>query len=53
MMGFQTKTLPLKTVPTQEALAVAYAAFRIRNGYLKQTRRYSEEKPTEHSNKDM
>ena len=53
MMSFQTKTLPLKTVPTQEALAVAYAAFRIRNGYLKQTRRYSEEKPTEHSNKDM
>lgn len=54
MMTFQTKDrVPLKTVPTQEALAVAFAAYRIRKGYQKDTRRYSEEKPTEHSNKEM
>ena len=54
MMAFQTKDrVPLKTVPTQEALAVAFAAYRIRKGYQKDTRRYSEEKPTEHSNKEM
>jgi len=53
MTHFKTKALPLKTVPTQEALAVAYAAYRIRKGYLKETRRYSEDKPTEHSNKEM
>src|SRR6056300_1217454 len=53
-MAFQTKDrVPLKTVPTQEALAVAFAAYRIRKGYQKDTRRYSEEKPTEHSNKEM
>lgn len=54
MMTLKTQTvLPLKTVSTQEALAVAYAAYRIRNGYQKQTQRFSEEKPTEHSNKEM
>ena len=54
MMAFQTKdTVPLKTVPTQEALAVACAAYRIRKGYQKHTQRYSEDKATEHSNKEM
>jgi hypothetical protein len=54
MMTFTSKdTLPLKTVPTQEALAVACAAHRIRNGYQKHTQRYSEDKATEHSNKEM
>ena len=46
MMTFTSKDkLPLKTVPTQEALAVACAAHRIRNGYQKHTQRYSEIKP--------
>ena len=47
MMAFQTKDkVPLKTVPTQEALAVACAAYRIRKGYKKETQRFSEDKPT-------
>ena len=54
MMAFQTKDkVPLKTVPTQEALAVACAAYRIRKGYQKNTQRFSEDKPTQHSNKEM
>jgi len=54
MMAFQTKDkVPLKTVPTQEALAVACAAYRIRKGYKKETQRFSEDKPTQHSNKEM
>ncbi len=42
-----------KTFPLQDALAISFAAFRIRKGYVKETKRYSEDKPTEHSNKDM
>lgn len=46
--------LPLRTVSTQDALAVSVAAHRIRNGYQKHTQRYSTEgKVTEHSNKEM
>lgn len=52
-MAFQTKVLPLKTVETNEALAVAFAAYRIRKGYQKHTQRFSEDKATEHSNKEM
>lgn len=52
-MAFKTKALPLKTVSTQDALAVACAAYRIRNGYQKHTQRFSEDKPTEHANKEM
>jgi hypothetical protein len=47
------KPLPLKVVNTAEALAVACAAHRIRKGYQKHTQRFSEAKPTEHSNKEM
>jgi len=47
------KPLPLKTVAISDALAVACAAHRIRGGYQKHTRRFSENKPTEHSNKEM
>jgi len=43
----------VKAISTQEALAYAFAAFRIRKGYQKHTQRYSEDKPTEHSNKEM
>jgi len=42
-----------KSFPLQDALAISFAAFRLRGGYVKDTRRYSEDKPTEHSNKDM
>ena len=54
MMSFQTKDkVPLKTVPTQEALAMAVAAFRINEGYVKDTRRFSEDNPTIFSNKEI
>ena len=52
--GFLSKdTLPLKTVPTQEALAMAVAAQRINKGYVKDTRRFSEDNPTIFSNKEI
>ena len=54
MMALQTKTLPLKKVSTVDALAVAYAAYRINNEqYLKDTRRYSEDNPTVFDNKSL
>ena len=46
--------VPLKTVSTQEALAVACAAQRINGGYIKDTRRFSEpENKTQFSNKEI
>lgn len=41
-------------IPNQEMLALAYAAYRV-NGYqyIKETRRFSEEKPTQFANKDL
>ena len=45
--------VPLKTVNTQEALAMAVAAQRINNGYVKDTRRFSEGTPTIFSNKEI
>ena len=42
-----------KSYPLQDALAMSFAAHRLRGDYVKETRRYSEDKPTEHSNKDM
>ena len=49
------KVVPLKTVPLTEALAVAYAAYRINsNAYLKHTQRFSEqENKTKFANKDL
>jgi hypothetical protein len=48
-----TKPLPPKTVSLIEALAVAYAAYRINNKtYIKDIRRF-EEKPTQFPNKDL
>ena len=48
------RTVPLKTVPLTEALAVAYAAYRINgNTYSKDTRRFSEETPTQFDNKSL
>jgi hypothetical protein len=47
------KVVPLKTVKITEALAVAYAAYRINNKtYIKDIRRF-EEKPTQFPNKDL
>jgi len=48
-----TKVLPLRTVKTQDAMAVAYAAFRINEGYKKDTTRFSEDNPTQFSNKEL
>ena len=46
--------VPLKTVPTQEALAMAVAAQRINGGYVKDTRRFSEvENKTQFANKEI
>jgi hypothetical protein len=46
--------VPLRTVPTQEALAIACAAQRINGSYIKDTRRFScEENPTQFSNKEL
>ena len=39
--------------PTEDIIALAYAAYRTNNGYEKNTRRYSEEKPTTWSNKEL
>ena len=49
------KPLPLKTVSITEALAVAYAAWRINNNtYIKDTRRFStEENKTQFDNKSL
>jgi hypothetical protein len=46
--------VPMKTVSTQEALAIACAAHRINGGYVKDTRRFSEpENKTQFSNKEI
>ena len=52
---FPTKdTVPLKTVPAEKALAVAFAAQRINKTYIKNTRRFSEEEnKTQFSNKEI
>ena len=44
--------VPLRTVPTQEALAYAVAAQRINGSYIKDTRRFTEN-PPQFSNKDI
>lgn len=54
MMALQPKVLPLKKVSIIDALAVSYAAYRINNEqYLKDTRRFSEETPTQFDNKSL
>lgn len=47
------EVLPLKTVSTQDALAMACAAQRINGSYVKDTRRFSEDNPTIFSNKEI
>tara|TARA_Y100000389_G_scaffold132579_1_gene130016 strand:+ start:1347 stop:2072 length:726 start_codon:yes stop_codon:yes gene_type:complete len=53
--GFLSKdSLPLKTIPTQEALAIAVAAQRINGSYIKDTRRFSEpDNKTQFANKEI
>jgi len=53
--GNKHKVLPMKTVPLTDALAVAYAAYRInKETYVKHTRRFSEEEnKTQFANKDL
>ena len=47
-------SIPLKTVSTQDALAIACAAQRINGSYIKDTRRFSEEEnKTQFSNKEI
>jgi hypothetical protein len=52
---YSKQTIPLKTVPLADALAVAYAAYRInKNQYFKDTRRFStEENKTQFDNKSL
>jgi len=46
--------VPLRTVSTQESLAIAVAAQRLNSAYIKDTRRFSEaENKTQFSNKDI
>ena len=53
--GHKHKVLPMKTVKLADALAVAYAAYRINNEtYIKDTRRFSEdENKTQFDNKSL
>ena len=49
-----TKEAPMtKAIPIQTALAVAFMADRLNNGYVKETRRFSEDVPTIFSNKEV
>ena len=53
--SYKSQVLPMRTIPTQEALALAYAAYRRNNNeYVKETRRFSTEgnKPV-YSNKEL
>ena len=43
----------LKEYPTEKLLELAFAAYRVNNGYVKNTRRYSEDQPTTYSNKEI
>mgnify|MGYP004013764187 FL=1 len=54
---FITKEAPMKaksrTISTQKALAVAFMADRLNGGYVKETRRFSEDVPTLFANKEI
>lgn len=50
----ETFKVELKTLPNQDMLALAYAAYRVNdNRYIKDTQRFSEDKPTVHANKEL
>ena len=53
-MNFITKEATMsQAIKTQQALAVAFMADRINKGYVKETRRFSEDVPTVFSNKEI
>lgn len=39
--------------PTEKLIELAFAAYRVNSGYVKDTRRYSEDQPTAYSNKEI
>ena len=50
-MSFITKEAPMtEAINTQTALAVAFMVDRLNEGYVKETRRFSEDVPTIFSN---
>jgi hypothetical protein len=54
MAQHSADVVQLKTIPNQDMLALAYAAYRVNgNQYIKETRRFSEDVPTQFSNKDL
>ena len=53
-MTFVKKEAPMvQAINTQTALAVAFMADRLNKGYVKETRRFSEDVPTIFSNKEL
>jgi hypothetical protein len=48
-----TDVVQLREYPTEKLIELAFAAYRINGGYVKDTRRYSEDKPTVYSNKEI
>ena len=53
-MNFITKEAPMsQAINTQKALAVAFMADRLNKGYIKETRRFSEDVPTIFANKEI
>ena len=53
-MNFITKEAPMsQAINTQKALAVAFMADRLNKGYVKETRRFSEDVPTIFANKEI
>ena len=53
-MTFITKEAPVtQAIQTQTALAVAFMADRLNKGYIKETRRFSEDTPTQFANKEI
>lgn len=45
--------LPLNTYTTDQVIELAFAAYRVNNGYEKHTQRYSEGQSTRYSNKEL
>ena len=54
MTQFSAEVVHPKTLPNQDMIALAYAAYRVNgNQYVKNTCRFSENKPTQFSNKEL
>ncbi len=48
-----TDVVQLRAYPTEKLIELAFAAYRVNGGYIKDTQRYSEDKPTVYSNKEI